>query len=76
MMYRIHKKEDGARTPPSRNSDSRKQTDRLGAILDTFKEMNTLEDALDDSRKDRIFSAVYPTLHAGACAVFFAEAAL
>ena len=46
-------------------SDSRKQTDRLGAILDTFKEMNTLEDALDDSRKDRIFSAVYPTLHAG-----------
>ncbi len=46
-------------------SDSRKQTDRLGAILDTFKEMNTLEDALDDSRKDRIFSAVYPTLHEG-----------
>lgn len=59
-------------------SDSRKQTDRLGAILDTYKEHQDFksEDILLQDKTDRqlraeadasdhVFSAVYPTLHEG-----------
>lgn len=60
-------------------SDSRKQTDRLGAILDTYKEQSgtflhddiLLQDKTDRQlraeadKEDHIFLAVFPTLHDG-----------
>lgn len=59
-------------------SDSRKQTDRLGAILDTYKEHQPfktdeilLQEKTDRQLRaqsdaaDHVFSAVYPTLHEG-----------
>ncbi|MCQ2335096.1 MAG: transcription-repair coupling factor [Paludibacteraceae bacterium] len=46
-------------------SDSRKQTDRLGSILDTLRGIEVGLDGKATQEVEHLFSAVYPTLHEG-----------
>lgn len=46
-------------------SDSRKQTDRLGSILDTLRGLETDLNGQTIEHVDHLFRAVYPTLHEG-----------
>ncbi len=46
-------------------SDNRKQTDRLGSILDTLRGVEVDLDGKPIEQQEHLFSAVYPTLHEG-----------
>ena len=46
-------------------SDNRKQTDRLGSILDTLRGVEVDLDGKPQQELEHLFKAVYPTLHEG-----------